>query len=257
MTKPYRRRRGRLTYLAATAMVALALGGCTRGRLHRPARVPTTAPATAAPAPVAPIASSGLPGVVNIDVRLPGARAAGTGMVLTSGGEILTNNHVIEGGLTITVTVAGTDQAFAAQVVGTDPANDVAVLRTTRQANLTPIVIGDSDTVRVGDAVTAVGNAGGQGGAPSLAPGRVVALHRQITATDANGANRETLPDTIQVDADVLPGYSGGPLVDDGHRVVGITTAASANRSRYRTGERQGFAIPINRVLAIAGRFER
>ncbi len=196
------------------------------------------------------------PGVVNIETRLPQGIGAGTGMVLTDSGEVLTNNHVVDGATQIQVAVSTTGDMYDATVVGTDPTDDIAVLKLTGASGLTTIPLGDSDSVKVGDAVAAIGNAGGKGGEPSVAPGTVSALHQQITASDESGANAQTLTDMIQVAANVQPGDSGGPLVDADAKVVGIDAAASSSGSRYRTGEHEGFAIPINRALSIAKSIE-
>jgi S1-C subfamily serine protease len=196
------------------------------------------------------------PGVVNIETRLPQGIGAGTGMVLTDSGEILTNNHVIDGATQIAVTVSTTGDMYGATVVGTNPSDDIAVLQLTGVSGLATIPLGDSDGVKVGDAVAAIGNAGGKGGEPSVAPGMVTALHQQITASDESGANKQTLTDMIQVNANVLPGDSGGPLVDANGKVVGIDAAASSSGSRYQTAPQEGFAIPINRALSIAKSIE-
>ncbi len=202
-------------------------------------------------------------GVVDITTVLDygAAAAAGTGVVLTSSGEILTNNHVIDGATKIRVTVVSTGASYAASVVGTDPTDDIAVLRLSGGSGLatarlaTPAQVAD---VAVGDAVTAVGNAGGTGGTPTAAPGRVVALGRDVTASDENGADPEQLTGLIEVNAAVQPGDSGGPLYADG-AVIGIDTAAgTSGRGRVattaaRTGS-AGFAIPITNATAVADR---
>ena len=198
------------------------------------------------------------PGVVDIESRLPQGIGAGTGMVLTDTGELLTNNHVIDGATKIVVTVTATGKSYSATVVGTDPAHDVAVLQMKNASGLTTIPLGDSDTVQEGDEVVAIGNAGGQGGEPSVASGQVVALHQQITASDQDGSNAETLTDLIQVDANVVPGDSGGPLANTSGQVIGMDTAASSaaagrgGPARFHSGGNQAFAIPINTALRIA-----
>ena len=182
------------------------------------------------------------------------AETAGTGMVLTASGEILTNNHVIDGATRITVTVVATGASYSASVVGTDPSHDVAVLQLKGASDLATIRLGDSSTVKVGDAVTAVGNAGGRGGAPTVAPGQVTALDQTITASDEAGGKAETLDHLIQVDANLQPGESGGPLYNAAGQVVGIDTAGSADNARFRLPQAagEGYAIPINDALAVA-----
>jgi S1-C subfamily serine protease len=190
-------------------------------------------------------------GVVDIDTVLgyQNGEAAGTGMVLTSSGEILTNNHVVDGATKITVTVVSTGRTYPATVVGTDPTDDVAVLQLSGASGLQTARIASGAT-RVGDAVTAVGNAGGTGGAPSAASGTVVALGQSITATDESGANSERLTGLIETDADVQAGDSGGPLFDSSGTVVGMDTAASSG------GQVQGYAIPIATAVSIARQIE-
>jgi S1-C subfamily serine protease len=202
-------------------------------------------------------------GVVDITTVLnygQGA-AAGTGLVLTPSGEILTNNHVIQDATRIRVTVVSTGTSYTASVVGTDPTDDVAVLRLAGAANLATAHLANAaqaGQVAVGDRVTAVGNAGGTGGDPTAATGSVVALGRDITASDETGTDPEQLTGLIEVNADVQAGDSGGPLYADGV-VVGIDTAASASaRGGFATAadtrETAGFAIPITTATAIAAR---
>jgi S1-C subfamily serine protease len=187
-------------------------------------------------------------GVVDITTTLgyQGAAAAGTGMVLDSSGDILTNNHVVDGATSIKVTIVSTGQSYRATVVGTDPSDDIAVVKLVNASDLTAANFGDSDTVKVGDTVTGVGNAGGVGGTPSAATGKVLALHQSITASD-DGANAERLPDVIVSDAAIQAGDSGGPLFDTSNKVVGIDTAANTS------GSAQGFSIPIDVARDIAG----
>nr|WP_246406025.1 trypsin-like peptidase domain-containing protein [Modestobacter versicolor] len=164
-------------------------------------------------------------------------------MVLTSDGEVLTNNHVVEGATSITVTVLSTGVSYEATVVGTDPTDDVAVLQLSDASGL-DTVQADDDAVAVGDAVTAVGNAGGAAGT-SAAAGTVTALDQSITATDESGQDAEQLTGLIEIAADVEAGDSGGPLYDAEGEVVGMDTAASS------TGG-QAYAIPIATALSIA-----
>ncbi|HEY0811689.1 MAG TPA: trypsin-like peptidase domain-containing protein [Pseudonocardia sp.] len=202
-------------------------------------------------------------GVVDITTLLDYGQgaAAGTGVVLTSNGEILTNNHVVEGATRIRVTVPATRASYTASVVGTDPSDDIAVLRVPGAAGLATAHLAtesQAGQVGVGDAVTAVGNAGGAGGTPTAAGGTVVALGRDITASDETGADAERLTGLIEVNASVQPGDSGGPLYSHGV-VIGIDTAASASdRGGFDTtaagGRSVGFAIPITRAISIADR---
>jgi S1-C subfamily serine protease len=182
------------------------------------------------------------------------AESAGTGMILTSNGEVLTNNHVIDGATSVTVTVESTGKSYTAKVVGTSPTNDVAVLQLEGASGLQTAKVATSTSgVSVGDAVTGVGNAGGTGSL-SAAAGKVTALNQSITATDDSGANAEKLHGLIQTSAAIIPGDSGGPLYDASGQIVGMDTAASStNASGAAT---TAFAIPITTATGIASQIE-
>jgi S1-C subfamily serine protease len=184
-----------------------------------------------------------------------GEAAAGTGMVLSSSGEILTNNHVVSGAGKLTVTVPATGKSYTGTVVGYDVADDVAVIKLSGASNLKTISP-RSLPVTNGLRVTAVGNAGGTGRL-TRAAGSVTATGTTITASDDQGSS-ETLTGLIETDAAVQPGDSGGPLVDSAGRVIGMTTAASAGGS-FRFADAQassGYAIPIAKALKIAKQIE-
>jgi S1-C subfamily serine protease len=238
-------------------------------------RSPSAGPVAAATTPVAQpqstdpsvIAGKVAPGLVNINTVLgyQGAQAAGTGMVLTSNGEVLTNNHVVEGATQIQVTDVGNGQTYQATTVGYDRTHDIAVLQLQGASGLTTVTTGNSTSVALGDQVIGIGNAGGVGGTPSIAPGAVTALNQSITATDQSGANAETLTGLIQISANIQAGDSGGPLVNSAGQVVGMDTAASTGsrfngRAAATSGATpatvQGFAIPINDALAVAHQIE-
>lgn len=200
-------------------------------------------------------------GIVDINTTLNygEGKAAGTGMVLTSDGEILTNNHVVEDSTAISVTVVSTGKTYPATVVGTDPTDDVAVIQLKDASGLSTAKLGDSSTVKAGTAVTAVGNAGGTGGTPSSASGSVTAINQSITASDESGSNAENLTGLIEVNADIQPGDSGGPLYENaGGTIVGMNTAASSSSaSRYgASAATTGFAIPIAKATGIAKQIE-
>jgi S1-C subfamily serine protease len=194
-------------------------------------------------------------GVVVIDTNLAyqDARAAGTGMVLTSSGEILTNNHVIQGATTIKVAVPGTKHSYTADVLGYDATRDVALLQLQHASNLETAGIGNSSALAVGDRVTAIGNANGTGKLTS-AKGAVTGLHKSISVQDDNGGT-EHLSSLIEVNAALQPGDSGGPLLNASGKVVGMDTAASTGSGLEFAAYEQStdaYAIPINNAVTIA-----
>lgn len=192
------------------------------------------------------------PALVDVDTSdgYQGVLAAGTGMVLTSTGEVLTNNHVIEGATAITVVDVGNRHSYHAHVVGYSRSGDIALLQLIGASGLPTVSLGNSNRVRAGEAVLALGNAGGSGGRPSYAAGTITALHQAISATDQGGGVTERLTGLLETDADVVPGDSGGPLVDASGAVVGMDTAASANFAAANSAA-AGFAVPINAALRV------
>jgi S1-C subfamily serine protease len=234
------------------------VGNARQGTARPGSAVPGSAvPGSGAPTAVSAIASKVDPGLVDINTTLSyqEAQAAGTGMVLTSSGEVLTNNHVIDGATAISVTDVGNGQTYTATVVGYDIAQDLAVLQLHGASGLQTVSIGNSANVSVGQSVVGIGNAGGTGGTPSSAGGSVTALNQSITATDAGNSNAEQLSGLIQTNADIQPGDSGGPLVDDSGQVIGIDTAGSAG-FQFQTGGGSGYAIPINEAVTTAKQIE-
>jgi S1-C subfamily serine protease len=201
-------------------------------------------------------------GLVNIATDYGGeGQGAGTGIVLSSDGKILTNHHVIEDATRIRVTVVATGKSYTASVLGSAPTKDVALLKLQGANGLAVAPLGDSSTVRIGDEVIGIGNAGGTG-RPTESAGAVVGLGRTITATDASGGDAETLHNLIEVSAPLVPGQSGGPLYHLATgTVIGVDSAGSSGnfggRSRFRSGAGAGFAIPINDALTIVQQIER
>ena len=188
-----------------------------------------------------------------------GSEAAGTGIVLTSDGEILTNNHVIRGATSLKVTDVGNGKTYSATVVGYDASDDVAVIQLQNASGLTTASLGDSSSVQSGDAVTALGNAGGKGGTPSVASGTVTDLNQSITASDEGSGVSEQLTGLIQTNADIQPGDSGGALVNSHGQVIGMNTAASTGfqfQSQSQGSQEQAYAIPIDSALTIAKQIE-
>ena len=176
------------------------------------------------------------------DIQATGPRQAGqgTGIVYSADGLVLTNAHVVEGATSVTVTTTGDRQPRPARVVGTDPDNDVAVLRVERTDGLVVAQLGRSADTRVGEDVVAIGNALGLRGDPSVTRGIVSALDRSIG--DLTGL--------LQTDAAINSGNSGGPLVNAAGQVIGINTAIAVQNNAQNIG----FAIPIDRAKAIADR---
>jgi S1-C subfamily serine protease len=208
------------------------------------------------------IAAKVKPGLVDVVSTLgyQGGKAAGTGMVLTSTGEVLTNNHVIDGATSVKATDVGNGRTYTAKVVGYDKSHDVAVLQLQGASGLQTVSL-SPDAAQTGEKVVALGNAGGKGGTPSVVTGRITALDRAITASDEGAGDAERLTGMIGHNADIQPGDSGGPLVNTYGEVVGINTAASASpSSASQTGQTetrtQAFAIPITKASSIAGQIE-
>jgi S1-C subfamily serine protease len=249
------------TGVAFTRIVWQATGANTGSTGARPG-VGAPAPGNGAapggvangPAPdVSAVAAAVDPAVVNIETTLglQQGGAAGTGIVLTSSGDVLTNNHVIAGSTSVSGVDVGNGQTYQATVLGYDRTHDLAVIHLQGASKLRTASIGDSGKVAVGDGIVAIGNAGGRGGTPAAVAGTVMAVDQTITATDENGSNAEQLTGLIQVAANIEPGDSGGPLVDSSGHVIGVDTAASTD-FRFQASGGQGFAIPINQAITIA-----
>jgi S1-C subfamily serine protease len=224
-----------VTVRRALALVLSAAGLAVAGVHVATARTHTSAPTT---------------GVVDIETNLAydNGAAAGTGMVITPTGEVLTNNHVIRGATTITVLVPATHRRYRARVLGYDVTADVALLKLQRASGLATVSLGDSSQLQRGQSVSAIGNAGGTRTLTTTS-GTITGLARTITVgNDLGGAER--LTGLIETDASLRPGDSGGPLLDGGGRVIGMNTAASAG---FRViGGSDGYAIPIGRARTIA-----
>ncbi len=213
--------------------------------------------ATQSNARAAKIASKVSPGLVDVvsTYDYAGATGEGTGMILTKGGLVLTNNHVIEGASSISVRSVATGQTYGATVVGYDVSADVALLQIQGAANLPTVRVAASGP-SVGDTIVGIGNAGGLNGTPRYAAGRVVSLNQTITASDENNpSGSETLSGLIEINADIQPGDSGGPLVNARGRVVGMDTAGSSTNGGFgfapSGAANQGYAIPIDTAMRI------
>ena len=250
--------------LAITGAVALALGVgagvLVNGLDSSPAGTATaTSKTTLSASQIASRVDPALVDIVSTD-GLAQAESAGTGIVLSSNGEILTNNHVVSGATAIKVTDIGNGRTYPAKVVGYDASADVAVIQAQGASGLTTASVGDSSAVGVGNSVVALGNAQGRGGTPSIATGTVTALNQSITASDELSGTQEQLTGLIQTNADIQPGDSGGALVNAHGQVIGMNTAASSSYQFQGQGQggssTQAFSIPINTAISLADQIE-
>jgi S1-C subfamily serine protease len=198
------------------------------------------------------IATEVSPSVADITskIKYQNETAEGTGIVISSSGLVLTNNHVVDGASQVTAQIDGAGRTYTARVLGTDKTDDVALLQLEGASGLKPASIGDSSKVALGNPVVALGNEGGQGGTPTVHTGSITNLNRTITAGDQGSSNTETLHGMLQTDAGIAAGDSGGPLVNASGQVIGMDTAASS--SSFGQTQSIGFAIPINNALSIA-----
>jgi S1-C subfamily serine protease len=245
-------RRRRRAPLAITAAVALAVGAGS-------AWAAAASGATATALTTSQIVSKTDPAVVDVVSTLGDqhATAAGTGIVLTSSGEVLTNNHVINGATSIKVRDVGDGRVYSASVVGYDASHDIAVIQMRGASGLQTADLGNSSAVKVGDKVVAIGNAGGQDSTPSVATGSVTGLNQSITASDESSGTAENLSGLIRTNANIQAGDSGGPLLNTSGQVIGIDTAASTGPVQLNSSTTtQAFTIPINEALSIADQIE-
>ena len=261
--------------VAAAAAISLVLGGSAGAVVAKlsssnsqPASPTVNNPGvTATPTDIQGILSKVEPAVVDIQTSgtvtqggLFGGtqqfQGAGTGMIMTSNGEVLTNNHVIANASTIKVQLFNQTKLYNASIVGTDPAHDVAVIKIQGVSNLPTVTFGKSSSLQVGDSVVAVGNALALQGLPTVTQGIVSGLHRSIT-TSSNGiaSGSTTLADMIQTDAPINPGNSGGPLVNSAGQVIGMNTAIIASTGS-EPAQNIGFAEAIDSVLPAVKQIE-
>jgi S1-C subfamily serine protease len=259
---PRPRRRRPWTLAAAIAVAAGALTLAATGALAPSSTSPNVADQRL-PTPAATANPSGQGtstadaavdrAVVDITTTVAGGEAAGTGMVLTSGGLVLTNNHVIQGATSIAVQIAGEGPSYKAHVVGYDVTDDIAVIQLEDVSRLATIPVGKSASLGVGDDVVAIGNALGESGPHAITSGAVQALDQTVTANGDLMGTSETLHGLIEHDAPLQPGDSGGPLVNGDGQVVGMNTIALTSGRRFNdSGSVASYAIPMDDAMAIA-----
>lgn len=277
-----KRPRGPMALLAAVAIVAAAVGGGTAYAFQELTGKDTAATAgsttTVVPSSkkgdVAAIAAAVSPSVVEINATLPNGSSTGSGVIITSNGEIVTNNHVVSGATSVKVRTSS-GKSYTAEVVGTDSSKDLALIKLKGASGLKAAALGDSGSVQVGDTVVAIGSPEGLTG--TVTSGIVSALNRDVTvSTDENQGQgqdgegqwpfqfggREFNGDTgsstttykaIQTDASLNPGNSGGALIDASGHVIGINSAMYSSASQASSSSDAGsiglgFAIPVDTV---------
>jgi len=203
---------------------------------------------------------------ITVSIEPTGMGAAGSGIVLTPDGQVLTSQHVVKGAEVITVGDIGTGAQYPATVLGYDSAADIALLSLTGATGLPVVRIGDSAALLPGDEIMAIGNAGGTG-RPTATPGTVTSLNTSIVARDDADLTRKALTGMLEVNAPVAAGQSGGAVVDPSGAVVGVVTAASGEPRGWRdggacgaggvgecsraAGQASGFAVPIDTAMTI------
>lgn len=264
---PLREPPGRAThrYLVAGLVAALVLAACGTGvgigyALYGTGATNGTGPAgtvtTGATSGTGVPATSGMAAtvasqLVNIYTTLAyqTAGGAGTGMVVTASGRVITNNHVIAGATSIKAVDLGNGKTYTARVMGYDVGADVAVLQLEGASGLKTVHFAPT-SARVGDTVVAIGNAGGKG-TPTAASGVVTGLDRSITALSELSGTSEHLTGLIETDAPIQSGQSGGPLVNAGGRVLGMVTAGSSS-FQVSQNDSRGYAVPATSFRSIA-----
>lgn len=247
--------------LAAVLGIAIGVGSVVALRPLQPASAarPTTGaaagerPADQSATPLArPLSSRAVyarvePSVVDVTAALRSSdeTAAGTGFIICLGAVyVLTNNHVVRGATSVTVTIPATGRTYRARIVGADASADIAVLQASSLPGLAAATLGDSARMAVGSVVLAIGNRGGEGGPPALASGVISGIGATIEASDGAAKFTETLHGLLATTARIVPGDSGGPLADAAGAVIGVDTAAGTG------GAEPGYAIPIDAAMA-------
>jgi S1-C subfamily serine protease len=237
------------TSVSSTSVSSTSVSSTTQPTTTQPT---TSVPVGGAVLDVPGIFAKARPSVVTVETtisarigpRTTTSKAAGTGIILTAAGLVLTNAHVIAGANTISVTLSDETTVLDASVVMSNTTDDIAVLQIVGASGLTPATLDVSGDIRIGEDVVAIGNALALAGGPTVTSGIVSGLHRSITTDSA------TLEGLIQTDAAISSGDSGGPLLDNAGSVIGLT-CAGASSGQSVIAENVGFAIPIARVSAV------
>jgi S1-C subfamily serine protease len=251
-----RPKKPRLIALAVVLTTAFA-GGIVGGIVGSSARenASNNAPLiTAAPLKAGQVGSSDVaraaniiaPSVVTIDSVTANSESVGTGIIITSDGEILTNSHVVEDAKEVRVRLSGATDAITADVLATDPSNDIGLIKLRNTTGLTAATFANAESIAVGDQVVAVGYALALDGGPSVTSGIISALNRTLQMDEETFLNR-----LIQTDAAISSGNSGGPLINMNGQVIGINTAV-ANGGGNSAANNIGFAISVGEVQRVA-----
>jgi S1-C subfamily serine protease len=255
-----RRRHGLGVTAAATAVALVAGVGAGLGitSVSSGSHVTTVSSRSS----LAAIESKVDPAIVDIYSTLAyeGGEAAGTGIVLTSTGEVLTNNHVIEGATSIQAVDVGNGRTYSATVAGYDTSADLAVLQLKGASGLATEALGDSSKLAVGQAVVALGNAGGTGGTPSVSTGSITEISAGVSAYDEATGKSESLSGLIGTDVGLQAGDSGGPLVNGSGQVIGLDVAASSgfqfDAGSGLANQTNSYAIPIDEAISVVRQIE-
>ncbi|WP_084479002.1 S1C family serine protease [Nocardia jejuensis] len=250
-------RAGRALVLVVVAMLAVAGFLGYRGELPQFTFGEQTTTATLIGPPLPPLDATVVshavePALVNINasIRPYGLGAAGSGIVLTGDGQVLTSHHVIKGADTVAVTDVGTGAVYPATVLGYDSGADIALIELSGASGLPVAAIGSSAPLRIGDDLLAIGNAGGTG-SPTAVGGAVTALDSAIVARNSADLTRKSLHGLIEVGAAVSAGQSGGALVNRYGAVVGVVTAASGELQKTLGKGPEGYAVPIDTAMNV------
>jgi S1-C subfamily serine protease len=248
--------------VATTAVLAALIGGLVGAKVGSDSQqtivkqfFPDNS-ALAKPQDIQEILAKVEPAVVSIDADANGGgssaggdfvEAAGSGMILTPDGEVLTNNHVVAGASAVTVTLFGQTNPLPSHVLGTDPSADLALIQIDHASDLPTVTLGDSSQTQVGDSVLAIGNALALAGGPTVTEGIVSAEDRSLSAENDSGQT-ENLTGLLQTDAAINPGNSGGPLVNTQAQVIGMNTAVASSSVGNAPTQNIGFAITVDSV---------